>query len=126
LGWKGHWLRGGQRGSLLLEAAVVLAALSLVGVAVLMGMATTYLAKRQYDAGATNENLLRNQMEYVFEQAYIPPPGQYTTVAAPSGYSVTAEALVYDLTSDNIEVVRATVFRDGEPVKSLDTLRTAR
>ena len=119
-------LAHGQRGGLLLETVVAVAILGVVGSAVLAGVQTSSISKGQFDAQSTAENILRNQMEYLYEQAYEPPSGTYLTVASPPGYSVTTEALVYEETSTDIETVRVTVYKDGQPLKTMETLRANR
>lgn len=116
----------GQRGSLLVETVVALSVFGVLGTAVLSGVSTSYVSKRTFEVHSTAENILRNQMEYVFEQAYVPPPGTYLTVTPPATYSVTAQALVYDASSTQIETVRVTVSKEGQQVKVLDSLRSNR
>ena len=118
-----RWLVRNQGGGLLVDTTVVLAVFGLLGTAVLGGVQTSYTAKRQFDIQSSAENLVRNQIESVFEQTYNPPGQTYLPTAAPTGYSVTAEAQVYDVTSNNIEVVQITVFHHGQQVKVFETIR---
>jgi len=118
----GLWSQGG---SLLVETVLVLGVFGILGTAVLSGVQTSYTSKRQFDSQSTAENIVRNQMEYVFEQPYVPPPGTYLTITPPDGYSVTAEALDYN-GDPNVETVRVTVYHQGQPVKLFETLRANR
>ena len=118
----GLWSQGG---SLLVETVLVLAVFGVLGTAVLSGVQTSYTTKRQFDSQSTAENIVRNQMEYVFEQPYAPPPGTYLTITPPDGYSVTAEAVDYN-GDPNVETVRVTVYHQGQPVKLFETLRANR
>ena len=123
------WLQrllGAQRGSLLMETIIVLAVLGLLGTALLSGVQTSYLAKRQFDDHSMAENLIRNQLEYVFEQPYKPPGDTYLLITTPDGYSVTVDALLYDETSTDVEVVRVTVYHNAQLVKAFETLRSNR
>ncbi len=123
--WLQRLLRN-QRGSLLMETTIVLAVFGMLGTAVLGAVQTSYTSKRQFDAQSTAENLIRNQLESVFEQTYKVPGETYLATTPPDGYSVEAEALVYDETSDDIEVVRITVYHDGQLVKQFETVRSNR
>lgn len=115
-----------QRGSFLVEAVVVLSVFSVLGLAVMRGVQTSYIGKRGFDIQSTAENLIRNQMESVFSEAYTPPGNSYTSVTAPSNFSVSADAVTYDIGSTNIETVRVTVSHLGQPVKVTETLRSNR
>ena len=118
-----------QRGGLLVETVLVLAVIGVLGTTVLGAVQTSYIGKRQFDAQSTAENLIRNQMESVFAQTYKAPDDPdptYLAISSPAGYSVTAEALTYDVTSTDVATVRITVFKDGQQVKVLETLRAKR
>lgn len=110
----------------MIEVTVALAVLGFLGTVLVAGIQTGYVAKRQFEVQSLSENIIRNQMEHIFELAYVPPPNTYPTVTPPMGYTVTAEALVYDPSSPNIETIRVTVFWGGEPVKAVETLRANR
>ena len=115
-----------QRGSLLIESVVALAVFTLVGYAVFRGVQTSYIGKRQVDSQATSENLIRNQIEYVFKQAYLTPGSSYLTVTPPTGYTVASPSVVYDSNSTDIAKVVVTVSKGGQTIKSLEMLRTNR
>ena len=57
-----------QRGALLMEAVVALAVFGVLGTTVLGAVQTSFIGKRLFDQQSTVENLIRNQMESVFEQ----------------------------------------------------------
>jgi hypothetical protein len=115
-----------QRGGLLVESVVSLSLLTIAGFAVFRGVQTSYIGRRVFDSQSTAENLIRNQLEYVFNQAYLVPGNSYLTVAAPTGYSVTAQAVVYDISSADVETISVTVYQGGQPIKTLETLRSNR
>ncbi|MFQ5875175.1 MAG: type II secretion system protein [Dehalococcoidia bacterium] len=125
LSWLRRLLRT-QRGSLLMETTIVLAAFGLLGAAVLTGVQTSFLSKRLFDNQSMAENLIRNQMEYVFEQPYKPPGDTYLPITTPDGYSVTVDTLVYDETSTDVEIIRVTVYHNAQLVKAFETLRSNR
>ena len=114
------------RGTLLMETTVLLSVFGLLGATAMLAVQTSQIAERQFETHSLAENLIRNQMEYMFEQAYVPPPGVYLTVTPPPSYVLTAQAVVYAATSTSIERVRVTVFKEGRQVKLLETLRSNR
>ena len=119
-------LRAQERGGLLVETVIALVIFGLLGTTVLGSVQTSFTSKRLFDVQSESENLIRNQTEYVFEQDYVLPVGVYLTVTPPSGFTVTADALLYDATSTGISTVRVTVYHEGELVKTFETLRTDR
>ena len=106
-----------------METVVAMGLLALLGIGALHGLQVSAKAASVHTVRSTAENILRNQLEYVFQQPYLPPPGTYLTIATPPKYSVTAEALVYNPDSTAIETVRVTVSYSGRVVKTLETLR---
>lgn len=115
-----------QRGSFLVETIVVLSVFSVLGLAIMRSIQTSYVGKRNFDIHSTAENLIRNQMESVFVQAYTPPGNSYTSIAAPENFSVSADAITYDVSSADIETVRVTVSQNGQTVRVTETLRSNR
>ncbi len=126
--WLQRLLRN-QRGALLLEAVVALAVFGVLGTTVLGAVQTSFIGKRLFDQQSTAENLIRNQMESVFDQVYKAPDDAeptYLAITPPTGYSVTAESLTYDVANTDISTVRITVYQDGQPVKTFETQRANR
>ena len=109
-----------------MEVVVSLAVFGILGAAVLSGVQTSYISKNKFSSDSTAENLVRNQLESVMEDPYKNPGLNYDAVTAPSGYSVTAEAVTYDATSTDIETVRITVYQDGQAIKTFETVRPNR
>ncbi len=129
----------------MVEALVVLGVFSLLAVAILSSVQTGYITKRKFDEQSTVENLIRNQMELVFQEEYATPPASYTSYnpppqdEVPAGYSVKADALVCDASTSplcdgtnpdieiaDIEIVRITVLRGDQTRRIVDTLRANR
>ena len=117
-------MRGEQRGGTLLEVLIAVTIFSLVGVATLTGFATTQRAGARTDFQAQTENIGRNQMEYVFSQAYQAPGNSYLVIATPTHYSVTADAQEVVVGVTSIEVVEVNVYAHGQLAWSLETLRS--
>ena len=123
-----------QRGSLLLETIILMSVFGLLGVAVLGAVQTSYFAKGRFAIQSTAENIARNQIDYVFEQDYMPPTllsAAYPSLPAedlPDGFSVEAKALPHDPENSNCNIskVRITVSLSDEVVKVFETLRARR
>ena len=107
----------------------------LLGVAVLGAVQTSYFAKGKFDVQSAAENIARNQIDYVFEQDYVPPtdlgapylslPRPESDYILPDGFWVEANALQNDEANSNPNVsrVQVRVLKDGEEVKVFETLR---
>ena len=103
-----------QGGGLLLETVVALSVFGVVGTSLMSGIQTSYTTKTQFDIRSRAENIVRNEMEAVFAQAYKPPGQTYSTATTSDGFIVTSEAIDYSTSSDsNLEMVRITVQRGG-------------
>ena len=126
--WGRLWRNlNGQRGGLLLETVVALSVFGVVGTSLMSGVQTSYTTKTQFDIRSRTENIVRNEMEAVFAQAYKPPGQTYSTATTSDGFVVTSEAIDYSTTSDsNLEIVRITVLHGGVTVKVLEAARTNR
>lgn len=116
-----------QGGALLLETVMVMSVFGVLGTTVLGAVQTSFTGKNRFDDQSVAENLIRNQIEYVFEQAYVPPVGTYLSVQPLDGFTVTADALVYDVSSTDIETVLITVYKpDSQSYKTFETIRANR
>ena len=118
----------GQTGALLIETLVALVVFGVLGSAVLSGVQTSFVSKRNFDVQSEAENLVRNQLESTLEETYTAWPDTYAAVTStPAGFTVTAEALKYSTSTDtNIQTIRVTVYHQGLPVKVFETVRTNR
>ena len=118
----------GQTGALLIETVVALTVFGVLGSAVLSGVQTSFLSKRNFDVQSEAENLVRNQMEYALAQTYKPWTDVYDPVTStPADFSVVADALQYGTSTDpNIQTLRVIVTHQGLPIKQFDTIRTNR
>ena len=114
---------------MLAELLIVVTVFGMVGTAVLGAVQTSHIARGQFASQSTAENLIRNQLESVFEQSYKAPDDPdptYLLVTPPAGYSVTAESLTYDVASTDISTVRVSVYQNGQLVKVFETQRANR
>jgi hypothetical protein len=111
------------KGGLLLEMAIMVFILVVVGTAVLTGVSTTHLSGAAVEVQSTAENIGRNQMESVMTQPYQAAPSNYAVIATPEGYSVTAVAEEDVAGEPNVQRVIVTVSFAGEDVLILETIR---
>lgn len=104
-----------------------LAVFGVLGAAIAGAVQTSHTSKGQFEVQSEAENIIRNQMEYVYEQAYQLPGQDYLAYTTPEDYSVTAESLAHDTNPDtDISKVLITVYHHGESVKTLETTRVNR
>ena len=118
---------GGERGGLLVETATALAIFGILGVGVLSAVQTSSGSKRNFDLDSQAENIVRNQLDSAFDQAYKAPDDAdptYNPVTTTAGYTVTAESLYHYSTSTDISIVRITVKQGGQTIKVYETLRS--
>ena len=121
-----------SRGSILLETVVAVVVFALIGAATMVGIQTATLTGERVEDKAIAENLARNQMEYVFNQAYKAPLLDYDSIAdiagntfsVPSDFTVTATAVERPGTvGTEIETVKVTISRNGQEILVLETIR---
>ena len=113
-----------QRGTMMVEALIAISVFTLLGAAVLSGSTATRSASTRAEHAAVAENLARSQIETILAAPYQDPPHSYSTISAPSGYAVTADALELVVNDTNIAVIVVTVTLKGEPVLTLESVRT--
>ena len=126
---------GGSSGGLLIEVIIAVFVFTLVGTAILSGISTTQISGARVENQAIAENIARNQIEYIMAQVYIPPGGQdYQLISFPPGYSlvvtkemleVNVEGSLETLDPNTIEMVVVTVSYGGNPVLTLETVKTS-
>ena len=121
-----------SRGGLLLDTVVATIVFALIGTTVLVGVSTARRTGTIVDNQSIAENLARNQLAYVFDQAYKPPSLSYASIAdlpnndfgVPSDFGVTTAAVLRTGSNDpDIETVRVTISHSGEDILVLETIR---
>lgn len=130
-------LFGESVGTALLETVIALTIFAALGTALLMGVRAAHLSGDLTERNSIAENLARNQIEYVFDQTYLSPPGTYVSIAdavnvsytVEPGFTVAAQALAFTggdpsiVNDTNIENVVVTVSEGGKSILSVETLR---
>lgn len=116
----------GQRGSLLAEVVVVVGVFTILGTGVLSSLQTGHIAKGQFEIQATSENLVRNQLAYIQEQAYASPGADYLDIAAPTGFSIDTQVLPFSGTSSSdLSRVLITISQGTTTVRTFETVRAS-
>ena len=121
-----RWLAAlarGTDGALLMETLIAVTVFSMLGAAVLSGLSTAHRSTANTEDQSVAESIARNQMEQVFVDAYLDPPASYTPVATPPGYSVTVDAQEFVVADPNVAKIIVTVFRAGQQVLVVESLR---
>ena len=114
---------GASRAAVLLEAVVGVTVLVTIAGASLMGLSATLKARTILDRDAAVENIIRNQMEAVFQGSYLTSTGFYpASVNIPAGYSVTASqaAVSGDM---KLQKITVTVSYGNKDLLVVETLR---
>ncbi len=122
----GKTLLRDSRGFILLQTVVASIIFALVGTAVLAGLSTMLYLRGLTEEQSIAENVARNQMEYIFTQAYREPlQTPYPAIAVPAGYSVSYSVAYADTVNPDPEAERLTVttVHDGKNVLTLETVR---
>ncbi len=122
-GWRA--LLRDDRAALLLEAIVGVTVLITVAGATLVGLSASQRVRVTLVRQAFAENLVRNQMEYIFNLSYHTSTAAYSTITStPSGYSVLAAQELVDASDTGLQKISVTVFHEGENILVVETLRS--
>ena len=126
-------------GALLMETVIAVTIFITVSSAAVVGVSTAQRARASIERSATAENLVRNQMEYLFSLQYQTWPYTYLTstspagliTSTPSGYSVSAATIASTSTADfatdpTFEKVIVTVSHRGQEILQVETFRSSK
>lgn len=113
-----------QRGTMMVEALIAISVFTLLGAAALSGSTATRNASASAEQAAVAENIARNQIETILAAPYQDPPYAYTPISTPSGYAVTADALVLAANDTNVATIVVTVTLKDTTVLTLESVRT--
>ena len=113
-----------QKGGLMIEALVSVSLMAIVGTAVLSGLSTSHISGAHVERQSVGENIARNQMAAVFSSAYVTNGDAYLSVAAPSGYAVTAATTEVDplVLDPDVQKVIVSVTFEGAEVFHLESI----
>ncbi|MBI3954129.1 MAG: prepilin-type N-terminal cleavage/methylation domain-containing protein [Chloroflexi bacterium] len=115
-----------DRGFTLVEWVVAIGITATALVAALVGIAVASRSAALADERLTAGLLARSQLESIKAQPYATPPDSYPAVGAPPGYSVQVQTLTVPGADANIELVRVTVYRQGQALESIESYRVNR
>ena len=115
----------GEKGALLLESLVAVGLLVTVLSATVVGLSTASINVRVNEERTTAQNIARSQLEYTMNDTFCAAPCSYPTIATPTGFTVTSEAVDYNGDS-NLETFIVTVYRDGQAVVSIEGIKANR
>ncbi len=123
---------GKEAGVSLIETVIALALLGLISAAFLSGLATGSKGTVIADEQATAESLVRSELEYIKNQAYIdysdPGHGSYTLITTPGDYSVEVTVIPLDPVTglplgpdqdQGIQKITVTAKRNGNSVLTI-------
>ncbi len=116
----------GQRGLGLVETLVAVAILGTSVVAFVVALSAGSIAVGQQDEEVVAQGLAQAQLEYTKSYAYNAGASTYPTVAAPEGYTVSANVSSVPNTDEDIQKITATVLRDGENVLTVEDYKVNR
>ena len=109
-----------EKGGLLLDALIGLMLLTTVMSAAVVSIGTGSTGVRTVDQITSAQNIARSQLEFTLNDTYYPPPYSYPTITPPAGYTVTSEAQTYAGADANLETIVITVYRDGQPITTIE------
>lgn len=112
-----------QKGITLLETAVSLALLGIIGVGFLTGITNIYNGRRNYERQFTGLSLAQSQLEEIKASAYLADGSYPVAVALPQGYNLTISAAFLEPTKQEITVA---VSQDGHGIVQLKAIKTNR
>ena len=115
-----------SHGALLLETLIAVTVMISVASAAMVGLSATQRTRTNLENQAMAENILRNQMEYIFAFPYQTTSAQYQAITVPSGYQVSNVQTVEELVAGNsdLQKITVTVSHNGSELLVLETYRT--
>ena len=115
-----------NHGALLLETLIAVTVMMSVASAAMVGLSATQRTRVSLERQAMAENILRNQMEYIFSFPYQTTTVQYQAITVPSGYQVSNVQQVEELVAGNsdLQKITVTVSYNGSELLVLETYRT--
>ena len=109
-----------QRGFVLIEMLIATVLLGVVVSIFLATLATGSRAVEVVDSRIEVNRLAQCQMETTLTQPFLAAPASYSSITAPPGYTITAEADTLVGLGPEIQRVVVSIFRDGEQLRTLE------
>jgi prepilin-type N-terminal cleavage/methylation domain-containing protein len=124
LAGKARSILRGQSGMTLMEVAVAVAILGIIGVAFIAGLGTNSRVLMIMDERESGRNLAENQMEYVKELAFA---SSYAPAALPVGYPGFSAQIEAETTRDaNLQKITVSILSRGRAVAVLEDYKVNR
>ena len=112
-----------QSGFVLIEMLIATVLLGVVVVVFLSTLATGSIAVEVVNTRIELDRIAQSQMELTLSQPFLIAPASYSTIAVPSGYTVTSVAELISGAGPDIQRVVVSVYRDGEPRRTLEAFK---
>ena len=115
-----------ERGFVLIEMMLAVAIVGTAMLAVVTAFSTASKTAQFVDSAATSQWLATSQMELVRAATFVPTPGTYAAVTAPTGFAVTNVTSAVAGGDANIQIVTVTITEDGATVFEASTMKVNR
>jgi len=115
-----------EKGFMLIEVIVSVGLLSLIGIAVLIGLSTASMAVRVSDEQTAARNLAESQLQDIRKQPYA---ASYTPSAIPAeyaGFSAAVNTLPITSRDANLQKIMVRVSHQGNEILVLENYRVNR
>jgi Tfp pilus assembly protein PilV len=117
---------GDQTGLTLVDVLVALAVLGVTGFGFIASLGTGSLVVRDVRDDVVAQQLVRSQLEFTKTQEFDEDAMSYALVAAPQGYTVTADVSTIPGADQNIQRITVTVSRGGETILTTEEYKQNR
>lgn len=115
-----------ERGFVLIEMMLAVAIVGTAMLAVVTAFSTASKQAQFVDSAATAQWLATSQMELVRASTFVPTPGTYATVTAPTGFVVANATSAVTGADTNIQIVTVTITENGATVFESSTMKVNR
>ena len=116
----------GERGFVMIEMMLAVAIVGTAMLAVVTAFSTASKQAQFVDTAATAQWLATSQIELVRAATFVPTPGTYAVVTAPTGFAVTNATSAVTGGDTNIQIVTVTVTENGAAVFESSTMKVNR